>query len=116
LIIHVVAYFCFVLNVVLEFQKRIQILFKSLFENAFEKLEIKKEKKISLFSALARRPAAPSSAFGSLHKPLAQLFPGPSKPKQPALPSPFSRAAQWAGPAKAAGSPHPCLSLSLTDD
>jgi hypothetical protein len=44
---------------------------------------------------------------------LAQLFPGPSKPKQPALPSPFSRAAQWAGPAKAAGSPHPCLSLSL---
>jgi hypothetical protein len=44
---------------------------------------------------------------------LAQLFPGPSKP---ALPPPFSCATQWAGPAKAAGLPHPCPSPSLTDD
>jgi hypothetical protein len=50
---------CFVLIVVWEFQKRIQILFKSLFENAFGRFEKEKEKElgINLSSVSARRPS-----------------------------------------------------------
>jgi hypothetical protein len=74
--------------------------FQKLFENAFEILE--KEKEIEIFFLLSFRPEGPASLLPPL------LARSASSPEA-------QRAAQWAGPAKAAGYLNRALfSLRLT--
>jgi hypothetical protein len=67
---------CFVLNVVWEFQKRIQILFKSLFENAFGKLEKREENGSLLHLCFGPKALSPPS----LAQPAPLFLFGPKPP------------------------------------